>query len=94
MRTTHQHPDLENIIDADGLQGLKDRVALEVNEGLLPSAQFAVAFEGKMLAYETFGNASNSTLYPIFSATKAITASLAWQAIEAGSLDLAQSVGH
>lgn len=94
MRTTHQHPDIENIIDADGLQALKDRVALEVNEGLLPSAQFAVAFEGKMLAYETFGNASNSTLYPIFSATKAITASLAWQAIEAGSLDLAQSVGH
>ena len=73
-------------VDAEKLAAVVERVRREVDEGLLPSAQIAVAREGKLALFKTFGNATNNTLYCVFSSTKAITSAAAWLVIEAGDL--------
>ena len=79
-------------IDAEKLSAVVERVGREVGEGLLPSAQIAVAREGRLALFETFGNATNETLYCVFSSTKAITSAAAWLVIEAGNLSVDERV--
>lgn len=79
-------------IDPIKLQELLDRAKKEVDEGLLPSAQIAIARNGKLAAFETFGDATNDTLYCIFSATKAMTSAAAWLLIQDGKLDITTRV--
>src|SRR5947208_15943930 len=75
-------------IDAGRLEELRTRVRREVDGGLLPSCQFALARDGKLAAFETVGDAGPETRYVIFSATKAFVASAAWLLIGDGSLDV------
>ncbi len=88
-------------IDPDKLGALFARAAKEVREGLLPSAQIAVARHGKIAAMRTVGrvthqgreaSATNDTLYVVFSATKAITSAAAWLLIQEGKLRLDERV--
>ena len=88
-------------IDPVKLEALFQRAEREVRDGLLPSAQIAVARHGKIAAMRTFGRvthqgreaaATNDTLYVIFSATKAITSAAAWLLIEAKKLRLDERV--
>jgi len=73
-------------IASEKLDDVVRRVRQEVDEGLLPSAQIAVAKEGRLVLFETFGDATNDSLYCVFSATKAVTSAAAWLLIEAGEL--------
>ena len=79
-------------IDPGKLAAVVERVRREVDEELLPSAQIAVAREGRLALFETFGDATNDTLYCVFSATKAITSAAAWLVIEAGDLGVDEVV--
>jgi len=79
-------------VDSERLQILSDRVRREVDEGLLPSAQIAVAREGRLVLFETVGNATNDNVYCVFSSTKAITSAAAWLLIESGDLAADESV--
>ena len=88
-------------IDSEKLEALFDRAEREVREGLLPSAQIAVARHGKLAAMRSFGRvrhegreapATNDTLYCIFSATKAITSAAAWLLIQEGKLSTDERV--
>lgn len=79
-------------LDATQLAAVANRARQEVDEGLLPSAQIAVARHGKVALFETFGNATNETLYCVFSATKAITSAAAWLLMERGALRLDEKV--
>ena len=79
-------------LNLDKLEALRTRARREVDEGLLPSAQIAVAREGQIAWLETFGDAADTTLYPIFSCTKAITSSAAWLLIEEGKLNTQEVV--
>jgi CubicO group peptidase (beta-lactamase class C family) len=90
-----QHPS-EVGLDPGKVQALFDRAQREVNEGLLPSCQIAIARTGKIGAMRTFGRAvqggvekpaTDQTLYVVFSGTKAIMASAAWLLIGEGKLD-------
>jgi CubicO group peptidase (beta-lactamase class C family) len=74
------------------LDDLLLRVKREVDEGLLPSAQIAIAKNGKLVAFETFGSATNDSLYCVFSCTKAITAAAGWLLIQDGKLDVSHKV--
>ena len=85
---------LPDAIDPVAFEILRARVRQEVEAGTLPSAQFALAYRGQLIAFETFGAASNQALYPIFSATKAITSALSWLSIQTGALDLEAPVGN
>ena len=79
-------------IDLEKLEALRARARQEVDAGLLPSAQIAIARKGRLCHFETFGEADNSSLYCIFSATKAITSAAAWLLIQEGRLDITQPV--
>src|SRR5437660_5335689 len=79
-------------IDAGRLEELRTRVRREVDDGLLPSCQFALARDGRLAAFETVGDAGSGTRYVIFSATKAFVASAAWLLIGEGSLDIERRV--
>lgn len=88
-------------IDPDKLEALFDRAQRELSEGLLPSAQIAVARHGKIAGMRSYGrvrhegreaDATNETLYCIFSSTKAITSAAAWLLIQEGKLSVDERV--
>jgi CubicO group peptidase (beta-lactamase class C family) len=88
-------------IDSTKLEALFDRAAREVREGLLPSAQVAIARDGKLAGVRSFGAATfagreelvtDETLYVIFSCTKAITSAAGWILLEEGKLALDERV--
>ncbi len=79
-------------VEALGLNPVKveellARVQREVDQGLLPAVQVALARHGKVGVFECFGTAQPESLIPIFSATKAITSAAAWLLFEEGKLD-------
>ena len=72
-------------IDSEKLEAVFERAEKEVREGILPSSQIAVARHGKLAGMQTVGRvthegrpaeASDDTLYVIFSCSKAIIVSL------------------
>ena len=88
-------------IDPEKLEALFQRAEKEVRDGLLPSAQIAVARHGKIAGMRTFGRvthgdreapATNETLYVVFSSTKAITSAAAWLLIQEGKLSTDERV--
>ncbi len=88
-------------IDPARLRALFERAEREVADGLLPSAQIAVARRGKLAGMRTVGSvthegaeavATNDTLYCVFSSTKAITSAAAWLLVQEGQLSLDERV--
>jgi CubicO group peptidase (beta-lactamase class C family) len=79
-------------IDRAAVQRLKDRARREVDDGLLPSTQMALALNGDLIEYETFGEATNDTRYVVFSATKAFVAGAVWALIGDGLIDVTAPV--
>jgi CubicO group peptidase (beta-lactamase class C family) len=88
-------------IDRSKLEALLTRAGREVNDGLLPAAQIAVARHGKIVAMRTFGSvthagtpaaAGDDTLFCVFSATKAITSAAAWLLMQEGKLAIEERV--
>ena len=88
------HDPAEIGIDSGKLEDLLTRVRKDVDEGLLPSAQVAIARNGKLAAFETYGEAPKNALYCVFSATKAITSAAAWLLIQEGKLDIDQKIAE
>ena len=80
------------LIHEDKVEQLRKRAQREIDEGLLPSCQIALALDGEVVLHETFGAATNDNRYTIFSATKPIVASTAWQLIADGVLDVSKRV--
>ena len=79
-------------IDRTAVDALLSRARREVDEGLLPSAQVALAYEGELVAFETFGDATNDDRYVVFSATKAFVAGAMWALIGDGLVDVSVPV--
>ena len=79
-------------IDPTKLDLLRGRAGREVAEGVLPSAQIAIARHGRLAYVETFGDATDETLYCVFSSTKAFTSAAAWLLMESGDLDVDEIV--
>ena len=89
-------------VDPERLEALFQRAQREVDEGLLPSCQVAVARKGKIAGMRTFGRvihrgreaaATNETLYVIFSCTKAIVSSAVWLLLQDGKLSVEERAG-
>ncbi len=76
----------------DKVEQLLTRARREVDEGLVPSAQVALAIDGKVEVFETFGNETNETRYVIFSSTKAFVAGAIWVLIGEGKVDVGKRV--
>ncbi len=79
------------------------RANRDVDDGVLPSAQVAIARHGKIAGMRTFGTAiqggeekpaTDDTMYHVFSCTKAIVASGVWLLFESGQLRLEERVAE
>jgi CubicO group peptidase (beta-lactamase class C family) len=81
-------------VDQQAVQRLLDRARREVDDGFLPSAQVALALDGELVAFETFGDATNDTRYVVYSATKAFVAGAMWAIVGDGLVDLTLPVAH
>jgi CubicO group peptidase (beta-lactamase class C family) len=79
-------------IDQQAVATLLDRAKREVDAGLLPSAQVALAYEGELVAFETYGDATNESRYVVYSATKAFVAGAMWALIGDGLVDVSRHV--
>jgi CubicO group peptidase (beta-lactamase class C family) len=71
--------------DASAVRALTARSRRDVDDGLLPSVQIALARHGELIVDETYG-ADPGSRYVTFSVTKAFSAALAWLLIGEGSL--------
>lgn len=74
------------VLDRPGVDALLARARRDVDDGLLPSCQLALALDGEVLVHESFGDATASTRYTIYSATKPILAAVIWQLLGEGLL--------
>jgi CubicO group peptidase (beta-lactamase class C family) len=81
-------------IDPAKLEKLFERAQREVREGVLPNCQLAVARHGKLAALRSFGDATDESLFVIFSCSKAITSAAAWLLLEEGKLGLGERVAE
>jgi len=88
-------------VDSGRLEALFARAKRDVDQGVLPSAQVAVARHGKLAGVRTFGKAvqggaekpaTNETMYCIFSSTKAVVALATWLLLEERALRLDERV--
>ena len=73
-------------LDSEKVELLLNRVQLEVDKGLLPGVQVALARYGKVAVLESYGTAKHDSLICIFSATKAIVSAATWLLIQDGKL--------
>ncbi len=74
----------ESGADASRVDELLDRCNREIDSGLLPSCQVALAHRGRLLAARTFGDATPTQRYVAFSCTKILMAGAMWSAIGDG----------
>lgn len=81
-------------LDAQKIAALVTRVRREVDEGLLPGNQIALARHGRLALFAAFGQAKSESLYVVFSATKGIMAAAAWLLLQDGLLDEAEPVAE
>src|SRR6478609_5241160 len=77
---------------SDAIDTLLTRAQREIDAGLLPSCQIALARNGELEVFEAFGEATTDTRYIVFSATKAFVASLVWVLIGEGLIDVRKRV--
>jgi CubicO group peptidase (beta-lactamase class C family) len=75
---------------------LVGRAREEIDRGLLPSCQVALAIDGELAEMVTLGEtpAGDVTRYVLFSASKAIVSAAVWQLIGEGKLGLADRVAE
>lgn len=81
-------------VDPAKLEDLVERARREIDEGLLPSCQLAVAREGRVVADVTLGDADPSSRYVIFSCTKGVVGGAIWLLMSEGRLDVGQKVSE
>lgn len=74
-------------IDPNRLDELRARVAREVEEGLLPSCQVALAKDGRLVLFETYGKASPNSRYVVYSVTKGVIAAAVWILVSEGLVE-------
>ncbi len=80
------------VLRDEGVAALADRARREIDSGLLPSCQWALALDGEVVAGETLGDATPTSRYVIFSATKAVVVSTFWTLLQEGRVDVADLV--
>src|SRR6187200_1184256 len=93
MISTYEPVDPDELgVKSDAVADLIGRARRDVDEGLLPSCQLALASEGRLVANVTIGDADDDTRYVAFSCTKAMVAGATWLLMSHGLLDIDQRV--
>ncbi|MEU0070024.1 serine hydrolase domain-containing protein [Streptomyces sp. NPDC006332] len=93
MRADRSVVDPESVgVDPYRLDVLLRRIRIEVEHGPLPSAQVAVARDGRLVAFETWGAATADTRYVLQSVGRSIVAGVVWKLIGEGLLALDERI--
>lgn len=79
-------------VDRRALDAVLARARRDVDEGVLPSCQIALARHGELIAFETYGDAGPDTRYVVFSCVKAFVAATVWALMGDGVLDVKRRV--
>ena len=79
-------------VDPARIDVLLTRARREVDDGLLPSCQVALAHHGQLVAFEAFGEATTTTRYAVFSCTKPLVAAAVWVLMGERRLDVSRRV--
>ena len=79
-------------LDQAAISKLRDRAHREVDEGLLPSVQFALGYQGELALFETYGDATNESRYAVYSAIKPFVAGAMWALIGDSCIDVSKHV--
>lgn len=66
----------------------------QVDAGHVPACQVAVGHGGRIVAFRTFGDATDTTRFCVFSATKPIVASVVWLLLGDGLADPYDPIGR
>jgi CubicO group peptidase (beta-lactamase class C family) len=74
------------------VEALLARARRDVENGWLPACQLAVARDGELVVFETFGDAGNDTRFCVFSVTKPLVASAFWLVMAECAVDPASTV--
>jgi CubicO group peptidase (beta-lactamase class C family) len=69
------------------IEVLLARAQREIDSGLLPSCQVAIARHGELELFEAFGETTTEARYVVFSATKAFVAAAVWILMGEGAID-------
>jgi CubicO group peptidase (beta-lactamase class C family) len=81
-------------VHPERLRLLIERVRCDVEDGPLPSAQLAIAKDGRLLADVCFGDVGPETRYVLHSAGRPVLASVMWRLLGDGLLSLDQRVAE
>src|SRR6267378_3142006 len=90
-------------LDPKSLERLLETVTRHIAEGRYPGAQIAMARRGKLALFETIGDAridpartqaSEDTLWLLYSNTKVVTACAVWLLVERGALSFTDKVAE
>ena len=81
-------------VDPARLELFVSRARLEVDQGILPSVQVAVARHGRLVAFETYGSATNDTKYILQSVGRTVVAATVWKLLGEGLLELDQPIAE
>ncbi|MFN8041627.1 MAG: serine hydrolase domain-containing protein [Acidimicrobiales bacterium] len=73
-------------LDPQRVDDFLARARREVDEGLLPSCQVALARHGRLAVFETIGDAAPASRYVVFSCTKGFTAGAIWLLVGEGRI--------
>ena len=76
------------------IEQLAERARREIDAGLLPSCQYALALDGEIVAGETLGEATPESRYVVFSATKAPVVATFWTLMQDGDVDITLPVRY
>jgi len=79
-------------LDPEAVAALVTRARREIDLGILPSCQLALARDGQVVVDVTLGTAEPDDRYVIFSCTKAITGAAIWRLLSEGRLARDQRV--
>jgi CubicO group peptidase (beta-lactamase class C family) len=79
-------------LDPAAIEALVERAHREIDSGLLPSCQVAVAREGRLVLFETIGDAEPGSRYVMFSCTKGFVAGAVWLLVSEGKLSFDEKV--
>jgi CubicO group peptidase (beta-lactamase class C family) len=73
-------------LDPTAVDALVARARRDVDDGLLPACQLALALDGEVLVHEAIGDATPGTRFPMYSATKPVVAAVVWQLLGEGCI--------
>jgi CubicO group peptidase (beta-lactamase class C family) len=77
-----------------GLTALADRIRHEIESGQITAAQVAIGLDGDVAFTQSFGTATESSRFVIYSATKALVAMALLPHFGDGTLELTTPVAH